>query len=570
MSALARSSPDHPEVRVPRYRAAVFVVVVTLLAACGGGATPGPKGVKEGGVLRIGTSSGIDSLNPFVGFMQDSYATWMHIYPSLLQYDLDSYELVSNFAQSWERSADGLQVTFHLVPGATWSDGEPLTAEDAAFTFNTILKYVHGPTAAWEGSVAYLTGVEAVDDTTLVATYERPAATALSGLGLVPILPPQVWEPYATGDGKALKSFRNEPEGDQPLVSGGPFILTKYRRYDIALFENNPDFYGPEPHIDGFGLQFFDNEDAMVTALKTGQIDAINEIPPTSVETLQQAGIHVYEGPALVLHNLIINSNPKKPKNRELLDPRVREAFDYAIDREQIVQTAWLGHASPAAALIPEGDVSEGIDWHNPDIQPPPFDIAKANEILDSLGYERGPDGIRIAGDHRMSYEVIFPHEESGAGDRAFQIIQQGFKQIGVELIQRKMDDSAAFDAIGAPNFKYLNFDLAMWNWYPALDPDFLLMVLTCNQYGGWNDTGYCNREYDRLYRQQQTTVDLEKRREIVYRMQEIVHEDRPYIILTYDRRLDAWSESWDGFVESPQGFFNSFSMQNLLSVHQL
>jgi len=550
--------------------AAVTVVLSMVVVGCTGGAEEeqGAGGIKEGGTLRIATSSGISSMNPFVGFNQDDYAVWLYIYPSLLQTDTTTGEFAPNFATSWDVSPDGLTVTWHTVAGATWSDGEPLTAQDAAWTIDTILKYPR-PTGAWEGSVGFLKSVEATDDSTLVATYERPSSTALSGLGGIPILPPQVWESYAIGDGKALKTFENVPEGGEPLTSGGPFMLTEYRKNDIALFQKNPSFYGSSPHIDGFGLQFFANEDAMITALKTGQLDAINEIPPTSVDTLKAAGMEVFEGPALALRDFIINSNPDKPEHRELLDPKVREAFEYAVDREQIVATAWLGHASPGSVLIPEGDVSGGIDWHNPNIEPLPFDIAKANEILDSLGYTMGADGIRIAGDHPMSYEVIFPNDEAGAGDRAFQIIQNGFKQIGVELIQKKMDNNAAFDAMGAPDYKYLDFDFAMWDWFPALDPDFLLAAMTCDQYGVWNDTGYCSPEYEQLYTAQQAAIDPTERQRIVYEMQELVYNDRPYIILTYDKRLDAWSPAWEGFVESSQGFFNAFSTQSLLSVHR-
>ncbi len=554
-----------------RTLAALTIALAVIAAGCTSGSQgdQGTGGAREGGTLRIGTSSGISSMNPFVGFNQDDYAVWMYIYPSLLQADTTTGEFAPNFAQSWDVSDDGLTVTWHTVAGATWSDGEPLTAEDAAWTIDTILKYARGPAGAWEGSVGFLKRVRATDDTTLVATYTQPSSTALSGLGGIPILPPQVWQRYATGDGKALKSFENVPEGGQPLTSGGPFVLTEYRKNDIALFQMNPSFYGTKPHIDGFGLQFFANEDAMITALKTGQLDAINEIPPTSVDTLQAAGLQVFEGPALALRDLIINSNPDKPEHRELLDPKVREAFEYAVDRDQIVQTAWLGHASPGSVLIPEGDISEGIDWHNPSIQPLPFDIDRANEILDSLGYARGSDGIRVAEDHPMSYEVIFPNDEAGAGDRAFQIIQNGLDQIGVQLIQKKMDNGAAFDAIGAPDYTYLDFDLAMWDWFPALDPDFLLQAMTCDQYGSWNDSGYCSAEYDRLYTEQQAAIDPRERQRIVYEMQELVYNDRPYIVLTYDKRLDAWSPRWEGFVESSQGLFNAFSTQSLLSVHQ-
>jgi peptide/nickel transport system substrate-binding protein len=487
----------------------------------------------------------------------------------LLQYDTTTpaYDYIPGFATDWSQSADGLTVTFHTVPDATWSDGEPLTADDAAWTINMIKEYAKGPTGAWAGTVTFMKTVEATDPNTLVATYDRPSGTALFDLGLAPILPPQVWEQYAVGDGKGLRTFPNEPENGQPLVGGGPFILTDYRKNDIALFEKNPTYYGTEPHIDGFGLQFFKDEDAMITALKTDQLDAINEIPPTSVETLRSAGMEVYEGPALALRDLIFNVSPDKTQHRELLNPQVREAMEYAIDRESIVQTAWLGYASPGSTIVPAGNATGGVEWHNPSIQPLPFDPDKANQILDSLGYTLGPDGVRIADGVPMEYEVVFPLDEAGAGDRAFRIMQQGFEGIGVNLIQKRLDTNAAWNAMYSDG-EYI-FDLAMWDWFPAADPDFILGVLTCDQWGNWNDTGYCTEEYDKLYTEQKSAVDPKERQQIVFEMQEMAFNERPYIILTYDARLDAWSPKWTGFVESVQGIYNGFSTQSLTSVHQ-
>ncbi len=550
---------------------AVASALFVLASACTG-SSGGSGEAKSGGILRIGTSSGISSLNPFVGFNQDDYSTWMYIYPSLLQYDTatSTFEYAPNFAQSWEQSSDGLTVTFHTMPNVKWSDGQALTADDVAWTFNTIMKYAKGPTSSWAGSVAFLKGVKATDPNTVVATYKKPSGIALFNLGLTPILPPQVWQKYATGDGHAITTFPNEPENGKPLVGGGPFVLTKYQKNDIALFEKNPSFYGTKPLIDGFGLQFFRDEDAMVTALKTDQLDAINEIPPTSVQTLKDASMTVYEGQALSLRDFIFNANPDKTSHRELLDPKVREAFEYAIDRDSIVKTAWLGYATPGTTIVPAGNATGGVEWHDPSIQPLPYDLAKANQILDSLGYKKGSDGIRVADGHPMAYDVVFPQDEQGAGDRAFQIIQNGLKQVGIRLTQKTMDDNSAWDAMWCgPHCPYANFDLAMWDWFPAADPDFILSVSICSQWGGWNDRGYCNHTYDKLYAEQQTTVDQQARQKIVFRMQDMLYEDRTYIILTYDKRLDAWSPTWTGFLESPQGIFNNFSTQSLTSVHQ-
>jgi peptide/nickel transport system substrate-binding protein len=547
-----------------------LVAVALVGAACtsSGTGNEGASGgsVKNGGTLRIGTPSGIDSMNPFVTFQQDSYSVFSYIYPFLVQYDTKTLEFKPDFATSWDTSADGLTWTFKTRAGAKWSDGQPLAADDVAWTYNMIIKYGKGPTANFSAAFSHVSSITAPDDTTLVIVYDKPSAVVLSNMQTVPILPPQVWEKYATGDGKSIKSFQNIPEGGQPLVGGGPFVMAEYQKKQIANMVANPTYYGEKPHIDGFGLEFFENDDAMVTALKSGQLDAIESVPATSVATLKDAGLNVFVGPGLEFHDFIINTNPKKTTNTELLDPQVRTAFEYAIDRDQIVKTAWLGYGQVGTTIVPPGTG----DWHDSSIQPLPFDLDKANQILDDAGFTKGSDGIRVANGHPMSYTVIFPHDEAGSGDRAFQIIQGDFKQIGVDLVQKHMDDSAAFDAIGNPDFKYLTFDLAMWDWVPLEDPDFILSVLQCNQFGAWSDTGYCNADYDRLYLKQSSDIDPKDRQATVYQMQKQIFDDRPYIVINYQNVLDGWSKSWTGFVESNQGFFNPLSKESMVSVHQV
>jgi len=551
---------------------AAVAALALVAVACSGGSSqntssPGGTSVKQGGTLRLGTASGIDSLNPFVTFQQDSYSSFEYIYPFLIQYNTKTLQFAPDFASSWEQSPDGLTWTFHTRPNAKWSDGQPLTADDAAWTFNMMIKYKNGPTANWGQIFAHVGSITAPDPNTLVITYKKPVAVVLSNIQQTPILPEQVWGKYATGDGKELKTFPNEPVNGQAMVGGGPFVITKYQKKQITLFQANPNYYGTKPHIDGFGLQFFDNDDAMVSALKTGQLDAIETVPPTSVATLKTGNIHVFVGPGLEFHDFIVNTNPKKPKNTELLNPQVRQAFEYAIDRNAIVKTAWLGYAQPGTTIVPPGTGA----WHDSSINGLPFDLTKANSILDSLGYAKGSDGIRVADGHPMAYTVIFPHDEAGAGDRAFTIIQNDFSQIGVKLTQKPMDDSAAFSAITAPgDTGYTQFDLAMWDWVPLEDPDFILSVLQCNQYGAWSDTGYCNADYDKMYLDQSAAINPKARQQIVYQMQQKIFDDRPYIVLNYQDILDAWSNQWADFVESNQGLFNPLSKESMVSVHQV
>jgi peptide/nickel transport system substrate-binding protein len=542
--------------------AAAAAACVLIASACtsSGGASAGGA---DAGILRIGTSYPIDSLNPFVGQSDYTYMTFEYIYPQLTQYSAH-LSIVPDFATSWTESPNGLTWTFHTRPDAHWSDGKPLTAADAAWTINMEKKYENGPTATAAGALAHLTGAQATSPTTLVVHYSRPVADVLAQFQGLSILPEHIWKKYATGNGAALKTFSN----NAPIVSGGPFVLTKYVPNQIALFSRNPYWWGPKPHIKGFGLEFFSNDDAMISALEDGQLDFIGEYtPPTAVAALRQHGLVVDVRPSLSMKDFIINANPRKTVHRELLNPLVREALEYATDRAEIIQVAWLGYAQPGTTIIAPADGS----WHDPQIKPLPFNLAKANQLLNKAGYKMGPNGIRIADGHPMSYNVIFPPDEEGPGDRTFEILQTDWKKIGISITQQNMDDAAASAAITAPNNKYLTFDMAMWDWVPPVDPDFMLSVVTCGQYGGWSDSGYCNPGYDRMYARQSTLINPAQRRALIWRMQKMIYNQRPYIILDYPDIIEAHTKQWTGFVPAPvMGSVNSLSMQTLLQVHRV
>ena len=557
----------------PRGCQMVFGLALLLLAsACtssgsGGGSTGSTP--RSGGQLRIGITQTPDNLNPFVGYEQVSYDIWENIYPQLDQYDTKTLAIEPDFATSWTTSSDGLTWTFHTRPNAEWSDGKPLTAADAAWTINTIMTFAKGPTANLAGDVAHLKTATATDANTLVLHYAEPVANVLPNLQVIPILPEHVWAPIAGTDGKKLRTYPNLPKDGQPVVGGGAFVLSQYKTNQVALFTRNPHWYGPKPYIDGFGLEFFTDADAMIAAMKSGSIDAIASpqgIPPTSVKTLQVNGIHVFVGPSLTWPDFILNANTHKAQHRELLNPLVREAFEYAVDRNSIVKTAYLGYAQPGASIIPP---STGA-WHDASIKPLPFDLTKAAQLLDQAGDTMGPNGVRVADGHPMSYTVIFASDESGPGDRAFAIMQQDFAKIGVRLNQKTQDADAATLSMYGPDYTSYPFDLAMWGWITLLDPDYMLAVPTCAQWGVLNDSGYCNKTYDKLYQEQGTATDPAQRRAIVYQMQKMIYDARAYIVLAYLDTLEAWSTKWAGLVESSQGFFNQFSKASMIGAHQV
>jgi len=511
--------------------AAVLTALVPALAGCGT-VGPGP----DGGIFRLGDTQPIDSLNPFVAISTTSFDVFEYIYPELVQPGLDG-QIGPDFAASWRVSKDGKTWTFRTRPGARWSDGRPLTAADAAWTFNTIIKFGSGPTSSMAATLSHLTGAAAPDATTLVLTYARPVANVLPQLIGVPVLPEHIWARYATGTGKALLTFANAA----PIVSGGPFTLVRYVPNEIALMRRNPAFYGPKPRIYGLGVQFFQTDDAEIAALKTGQLDGVATVAPTSVATLRSAHLVVNAVPGLQFDDFIINANrQQESSHKELLNPLLREAFDYAIDRPAIVATSLLGFAQPGSSIIPPATGH----WSDPAVTATPFSLTTANRLLDQAGYLMGPGGLRIADGHPMSYTMILPDDTAdGYGLRSFAIIQTDFRKIGVQLIPEILDDSAANNAIYASSYR--DFELVMWDWQLPEDPDPMLSYLTCGSWYSLSDTGYCNATWDRMYEEQSLQMNPVARQRIVYQMQQMAAEQRIDLVLDYPDEIEAHSSHW-------------------------
>ena len=150
---------------------------------------------------------------------------------------------------------------------------------------------------------------------------------------------------------------------------------------------------------------------------------------------------------------------------------------------------------------------------------------------------------------------------------RTFEIIQKGLDELGVKVTPNALDDTTAFEEILAPDNKYEKFDMAMWSWVGYLDPDFVLSVVTCAQWGGWSDTGYCNPEYDALYKEQGEAVDQESAQGD--RLGDAGHHaGRPPLHSPRGRcdYITAWQKNWDGFLPD----LIAYSKQPWIAPHQV
>ena len=399
----------------------LLALVVALLAAgCGGGGDGGSQGTGEdgaqqGGILRLGTTNYIDSLNPFNYIEAQAYNAFIMIYPQLVQYKYENgkYEFEGDWATSWETSKDGKIWTFTLHEGTKWSDGEPLTAEDAAWTINTTVKFADGPTAVAASALNFVKEARAPDPTTLEIEYETPIGNTLAQLEQFFVLPKHVYEPLAVGNGKGLKTFH--PEQNLPMVSAGAYTIKEYEKKGTTVYIPDPNFWGPKSNAEAVAMTFYTNSDSMINDLKQGTLDWVDQVPWGAVDVLKEdANIVVEEAPGRRDHEHHVELEPAQADEPRAPRPGASRR------RSRCASTARRSSRSSSRATPTRSSPSSGTSHRSRTRTSGPLEhnCAEGNRMLDELGYERGPDGIRIApattGEfaqeaHPMRYRIMQP-----------------------------------------------------------------------------------------------------------------------------------------------------------------
>jgi peptide/nickel transport system substrate-binding protein len=324
--------------------------------------------------------------------------------------------------------------------------------------------------------------------------------------------------------------------------------MVEYKQNEFVHLAANKDYFGGSPKVDEVIFQTFENQDALVQSIKTGQVDMITEMPNTAVEGLKEdPNIEVVTGAPFAPGVTDIILNQVIPENcppgdglctghPALQDRNVRLALAHATDKEKIIDVVLLGLGTPGTTLIPDG---LGF-WYNSSLKDYEYDVAKANQILDDAGYKDADgDGVREVpdGSRSLTFRLNWPSDSIDA-PRMAELLSEMWGQIGVKLEAQAMDPDA-LTSVCCPAY---DFDIILWGWGSDPDPNLLLSVMTTAEIPtGSSETGYSNPEYDDLFGQQATELDQNKRKDIVWQMQQIVHDDVVYIIPFYAQNTQAF-----------------------------
>lgn len=518
-----------------------LMVMLVLLAACGGGEAETSEAPAEPVVVRAGYLGSPDTLNPGAAVLSESYIMFELVYDCLYDLNLDgTFSL--GLAESAEPSEDGLVWTFKLRD-ATFHDGQPLTAEDVVYSFD-----LYGNTEGypWMGDyTAYFESVEAPDEKTVVITLSEAIPNLDSQLVFLYVLPKHIWE------NEDPVEFENVE-----MIGSGPFKMLEYKQNEFVRLGANKD-HPQAPVIDEVIFQTFESNDALVQAIKTGQVDMITEFPATAIDSLKEAeNVEVVVGApfAPTVSDIIFNQCTAEncPEgdgvcsgHPSLQDRNVRLALAHGTDKQKIIDVIYLGLASPGTALLPDG---LGV-WYNSDLKDFEFDVTKANQILDDGGYlDTDNDGVREMpdGTNPLVYRMNWPSDSVDA-PRMAELLSEMWAEIGVKVEPQALDPDA-LTSICCPTF---DFDVILWGWGSDPDPNLLLSVMTTDEIPtGSSETGYSNPEFDELYTMQAIERDFDKRKEMVWQMQQIVFDDIVYLIPYYDPALQAFrTDTFKGWI---------------------
>jgi len=525
----------------------VLMLCMGLLAGCGGTDSEDPSGEAETLALRVATLDTPDTKNPITTLGMGSKQIYSRqVYEVLFDYD-ENLELTPILAKDWTVSDDGLTWTFNLRDDVYWHDGEQFTADDVVYTYQTVKEMQLG---VYYSTVEPITEIKKVDDFTVQFITEAPMVNMVSAM--LYIVPEHIFSAYPTA--AEMSSFANDE-----MIGTGPYKMADGVDGEYVKYVLNEEYWGELPVIEELIYIFFANPDTMVQAFESGEIDfmEIESAQLSYVEGLEYAGIHTYD--QLGFTEIAFNcwESPDSQGNPLILDPQIRVALDWGIDRDKIIEYAKGGLATNTVTIIPD---SAG-KWHwEPDADVyRSYNPEKAMEVLEAAGYtDKDGDGIREDKDGnklQFRFTCMEKHRETGL------ILQSNWKDIGVATDIEFVDSARQTELVYSENF---NTDILIWGWGVKYDPSYMLYNMTTDAIGGASDCNYSNPEYDELYVKQNSELDEAKRLEMVHEMQKIVYADAPYIPLYMENWVEVYrADRWEGWKEWPKE-------STIMSVYQL
>lgn len=512
------------------------LLITVCLAACSGASKPQER------ILHVGNRSELQDLDPHLCSGVAEFRALGALFEGLCTLDTETMEPLPGAAASWEVSPDGLVYTFHLQPEGRWSDGTPLRAEDFVFSWQRMLTPAMGAEYAYllhclKNGKAFNTGeikdfaevgVEAVDPLTLRVTLERPTPYFLSmqiHFAWHPV-PRHVIEKFGPVDARGSAWTRT---GNH--VGNGPYRLRDWRPDEVLRCERNPSYWNAAS-LQNDGVYFYpiSNEQQEERRFRQGELDLTYTVPMHAIERYQrEAPESIVIAPYLQTYFYRFNCS-KPPFN----DPRVRQAFGLALDREEVARNVVKAGEAAAYTFVPPGTAGYTATYRVS------TDLARAQALLAEAGYPGGQGLPPI--------DLLYNTSETD------KLISEAVQRIWKEALGADVRLLNQEYRVYLSSMSNLDYGICRSTWLgDVLDPvNFLECFLTGE---GNNRSGYTSPDYDQLIQQIYHEPDAAKRLALQQQAEQRLLEDAPITPLLHMTQKFLRSPEVDGIEPNLLGY---------------
>lgn len=516
-------------------RFCLLVSIVTFTAGCSKSTSTDVSPLlnhhypaESGGELINAMSSDPSGLIYMVAGESASAAITSNIFNSLLKYD-KNLDLMGELAEKFEVSEDNRSITFTLKPNLHWADGHPLTSEDVLFTWQLVTD--ENTRSPYASDFQLVTKAEVVDALTFRVTYKTPYAPALDSWSGLQILPKHLLQ----GQDIHTTAFAQKPVGSHY------YQLTKWKHGEHIVLSRNPNSVLGPANIETLITRIIPDNSAQFLELMADNIDSMgldpikySRIIPARPEL--QAKLNLYK--ELGNNYTYLGFNLKRaPFN----DIRVRQAINYAIDKQEIIDGVYLGLGITIASPY-----KPGTRWSHPSLKPYPYDPNKARTLLAEAGFQdSNGDGILEKDGKPFAFEIIT--NQNKEREKTAVLIQRRLKDVGIMVTIRSIEWASFISRF----IKTGDFNVVVLGWGLGLDPDQYNIWHSSQQAPGqFNFIGYNNPEVDKLLEAGRFELNPDKRMQIYHQFAEKLHADSPIVYLSAGYGLTAMHKRVQGIID--------------------
>jgi len=494
----------------------------------------GSSAIAQARSLTMALASEPSSLDPLFSRTQNNMQTAENMFERLIEQD-ENLRIRPGLAVSW-RAVDPLTWEFHLRPNVRFSDGSPMTSDDVAYSLRRARSVPNSP-APFSGAVANIQRIEIVDPLTLRILTKTPSPAFVEQIGLVYIV-----SRHATA-GLASEDYRLPAVA----VGTGPYRLARWIPGDRLELVRNDYYWGERPVFDTCTIRFMSNDAARLSALLSGSVSLIDNVPPVTIDRLRrERNVTLFSGPSARLIYLALDSsrdsspfvtaaNGASVARNPLRDVRVRQAISKMIDRDAITQHLLNGAGLPAAQIVPPG-----MGGHDPQLRPDRYDPAGARRLLAEAGYPEG-FGLTI---HSSNDRFA---SDGDLGQALGQMLARGGITVN-DVVTRPYNVYAG----AAARRSYSAFIFSFGNTTSDSAIGLTNVLASYSREAGtgaFNRTRYSNPTLDRLLREAAATFDPERREQLLQSAAQAGFGDYGIVPLYFP--VDYWAAR-DGVIFHP------------------